>query len=142
MPRTIVVLPTPGPPVTTATLPDSASATASACWRASVMPACCSYQASARGTSISTEAARPVEQLAQPLGDGALGAVEVGVVDGGARVERARVDLRVERDVARAREAVDGGVGELLGDLEQRRRLAHEALARHEDVAVRRRTPG
>ena len=50
MPRTIVVLPTPGPPVITATLAVSAVVTASACWRASAMPASFSYQASARSS--------------------------------------------------------------------------------------------
>ena len=81
----------------------------------------------------------PLEQLAQPDGHGALGAGEVGVVHGGARVEGAGVDLVVEDHVAGAREPIDGLTRELLGDLEQRRRLAHEPLARHEDVAVRRR---
>ena len=134
MPRTIVVLPTPGPPVITATLAVSAVVTASACWRASAMPASFSYQASARASSIASLGRRRGEQPAQPRRQRALGPIQARLVDGG----RARVldDRRVQRDVARLREPVDGRVGRLLGQVEQRRRLLRQPRPRHEHVAV------
>ena len=66
MPRTIVVLPTPGPPVITATFADSAVVTASTCCRASAMPASRSYQAIARSRSISVRGAGAASSLRSP----------------------------------------------------------------------------
>ena len=59
IPRTMVVLPTPGPPVTTATFEPSASFTAAACWRASAIPASRSYQPIAASASATTGRAVP-----------------------------------------------------------------------------------
>ena len=136
MPRTIVVLPTPGPPVITATLAQSAVFTAAVCWRASAIPASPSYQARARGRSISTAGAGAASRRWRPAASARLGAVQARLVDRGlARVVGHR---GVDRDLARAREPVDGRVRRLLGQIEQRRRLLHQARARQVDVAAAR----
>ncbi len=76
------------------------------------------------------------QQAAQPGRRGDLGLVEAGLVDRRAAVERRRRDARVDRRLAGARQTVDRRVGHRLGDAEQARRLAREALARHEHVAL------
>ena len=66
IPRTMVVLPTPGPPVTTATLAPSASLTASACCRASAIPASRSYQTIALSASTVSAGAGASRRRASP----------------------------------------------------------------------------
>ena len=72
MKSSVEVLPTPGPPVITATLEASTRRTASRCEAERVLAVFCSTQGRALSRSISGQGGLPCCALDQPLGDGPL----------------------------------------------------------------------
>ena len=135
MPRTIVVLPTPGPPVITATLAGERGAHRLGLLARERDPRLASRTRRARAP-VDLEARRAARRAACAARPPARASARYRprLVHGG----RARVldDRCVDRDVARPGEPIDRRVGALLGQIQQRRRLLHEPRPRHEHVAV------
>ena len=110
---TMVVLPTPGPPVMTSTLDISASRIAATWLSASASPMCFSTHGKALSGSIQGHGSDAVRQPHQPVGDGALRAMQTGE-----KYTRRFADP-VGDHIALLQLELERGTDELLRDLEQ-----------------------
>ena len=120
---TMVVLPTPGPPVMTSTL-DSRARRIAAIWlSASDKPVFCSIHGSALSGSMQGQGSVPLTKPQYPLGNHLLGPVQAGQKDAGSLADRVGDDrslgqFQIERrpdQLRRDFEQLDGKRHQLLG---------------------------